>query len=72
MDLSLGTVAASLVTGSVGFGLYLYGKKEARGPQLVAGLLLMVYPYCITGALATWGLGAAILGALWLALRAGL
>jgi len=71
MDLSLGTVVASLVTGSLGFGLYLYGKNEARGPQLVAGLALMGYPYFVTGPLATWGIGAAILGGLVLALRAG-
>jgi hypothetical protein len=71
MDLTLGTVVAALVTGSVGFGLYLYGKNEARYPQLVAGLVLMVYPYFVSGPLATWGIGAAILGGLALALRAG-
>lgn len=71
MDLSLGTVVASLVTGSLGFGLYLYGKNEARHPQLVAGLALMAYPYFVSGPVATWGIGAAILAGLVLVLRAG-
>ena len=69
MDFSLGTIVASLVTGSLGFGLYLYGKNEARTPQLVAGLLLMVYPYVVSGPLALWGIGGAILGGLMLALH---
>jgi hypothetical protein len=72
MDLSLGTVVASLVTGSLGFGLFLYGKNEARHPQLVAGLVLMSYPYMVSGPLATWGIGLAILAGLGLALRMGL
>ncbi len=71
MDLSLGTVVASLVTGSLGFGLYLYGKNEARYPQLIVGLALMAYPYFVSGPLATWGIGVAILAGLVLALRAG-
>lgn len=71
MDLSLGTVVASLVTGSLGFGLYLYGKNEARYPQLIAGLALMVYPYFVSGPFATWGIGSTILAALVLTLRAG-
>jgi len=71
MDLSLGTVVASLVTGSLGFGLYLYGKNEARYPQLFAGLALMAYPYFVSGPLATWGIGVAILAGLVLLLRAG-
>jgi hypothetical protein len=71
MDLSLGTVVASLVTGSLGFGLYLYGKNEARYPQLIAGLALMAYPYFVSGPLASWGIGAAILAGLVVAVRAG-
>jgi hypothetical protein len=35
----------SFVLGLVGFGLFMYGRKQARVPHLVAGLLYMVYPY---------------------------
>ena len=59
-----------LVIGAVGFALFIYGKKAARGPQLVAGLLLMVYPYFVNSALPMFWIGAAIIaglaGALWL------
>ena len=35
MDLSASTLFASLFVSSIGFGLFLYGKKQARIPQLV-------------------------------------
>ena len=31
--------------GSVGFGFFLYGKKQTKVVPLVCGLVLMVYPY---------------------------
>lgn len=34
----------SLIPGGIGFVLFVYGKKQQRLPQLVGGLLLMVYP----------------------------
>jgi len=72
MDLSAGTIVASLVTGTIGFGFFLYGKREARGPQLVSGMLLMAYPYFVAGPFAIWGIGAAILVGLGVALHFGL
>jgi len=38
------------VIGLVGFGLFLYGKKQQRIPQLGVGLALMVYPYFVPSA----------------------
>ena len=59
-----------LVIGAVGFALFIYGKKAARGPQLVAGLLLMVYPYFMDSAVALFSVGGVIVaglaGALWM------
>jgi hypothetical protein len=59
-----------LVIGLVGLALFVYGRKASRGPQLVAGLLLMVYPYFVSSALQMFWIGAAIIaglaGALWL------
>ena len=37
----------SLVTSGMGFVLFMYGKKQERWPQLVAGIVLMVYPYFV-------------------------
>lgn len=51
--------------------LFMYGKKQQRWPHLVAGLLLMVYPYFTTGVVSLVGIGAAIGLALWYGVRLG-
>jgi len=38
--------------GSVGFGFFLYGKKQAMIVPLVCSLALMVYPYFMPDAIA--------------------
>ena len=35
----------SLIPSGVGFVLFTYGKKEQRFPQLLCGIVFMVYPY---------------------------
>lgn len=42
----------SLVPSGIGFVLFTYGRKQDRWPQLLCGLLLMVYPY-FTGTVGT-------------------
>jgi predicted phage tail protein len=61
----------SLIPSSIGFVLFVYGKKQERWPQLVAGLLLMVYPYFTDSIAALAGGGIAIVAGLWLAVRGG-
>ena len=61
----------SLIPGGVGFVLFVYGKKQERWPQLVAGLAFMVYPYFATSVASLVAVGAAIGAALWLAVRTG-
>jgi hypothetical protein len=61
----------SLIPSGVGFVLFVYGKKQERWPQLVAGLLLMAYPYFATSLLSLMATGAAIGAGLWYALRLG-
>jgi hypothetical protein len=55
----------------VGFVLFVYGKKQARMPQLVVGLVMMIYPYVTTTVPALLGVGALLLAALWYAIRLG-
>jgi hypothetical protein len=55
----------------VGFVLFTYGKKQDRFPHLAAGLVLMIYPYFVGSAVPMLLVGAAIVGALWLAVRSG-
>ena len=61
----------SLFPGGIGFVLFVYGKKQQRWPQLVAGLAFMVYPYFTTTTTSMTVVGMALGAALWLALRAG-
>jgi len=61
----------SLFPSGVGFVLLVYGKKEGRWPQLVAGLLFLVYPYFTGSVAALVGVGVALGVALWAGLRSG-
>jgi hypothetical protein len=71
MSLDAGTLFLSLITGGIGLVLFVYGKKQERWPQLIAGLMLMVYPYFIADLMVSMLVGAGILGGLWLAVRQG-
>ena len=46
-----GTIIAGFIISTVGFSFFLYGKKQARVPQLVVGILLMVAPFLVTNPL---------------------
>ena len=61
----------SLIPGAIGFVLFVYGKKQARMPQLLAGIALIVYPYFTSSVAALVGVGVAICGAAWFAVRSG-
>lgn len=45
------TLIASLVWGTVGFGFFIYGKKQSSMPALAGGALMMVVSYFIESAL---------------------
>jgi hypothetical protein len=36
---------ASLIWGSIGFGYFIYGKKQSSWPPMAAGVLMMVASY---------------------------
>jgi hypothetical protein len=65
LDLSPATLVVGFLVSSVGFGLFLYGKRATRFPQLLTGLALMVYPLFVHGALAMLAVGAVLVGGLW-------
>ena len=66
-----GWLFLSILIGSIGMALFIYGKKQTRLPQLVAGLLLMGYPYFVSNLWLMSGLAAAILISVWAATRMG-
>ena len=61
----------SLLISGLGLGLFGYGKKMARVPQLVAGLLLLVYPYFVPTLVPTVVIAGVVLAAMGLALWLG-
>jgi hypothetical protein len=71
MTLDPGLLFLSLVTSGVGFVLFVYGKKQERWPQLVAGIVLMVYPYFVGTLALSVGIAVAIVAIMWLAIRQG-
>ena len=71
MSLDPTVLFLSLIPGGIGFVLFVYGKKQGRWPHLVAGLLLMAYPYFTPDITSMIAVGAAVGAGLWLALRQG-
>ncbi|MFL5417199.1 MAG: hypothetical protein ACJ79M_19620 [Myxococcales bacterium] len=61
----------SVLISALGVGFFLYGKKQQRAPQLVAGIALMGYTYFVSSVAVMVAVAAAILVALWVAVRIG-
>ena len=59
-------IFASILFGSIGFGAFIYGKKQSNLKALVIGVLLMVYPYFVPNPLAVYAIGTALTLALWI------
>ena len=70
-ELTAGWILSGMLVSSVGFGLFLYGKKQARFPQLLAGLAMMIYPGFVGSPLLVLGIGTALVGGVWMAVRSG-
>jgi len=56
----------SLLFGSIGTGMLMYGKKAGRMVPLGAGLALMVVPYCIPNPIALLLVCCGIMATPWL------
>ena len=71
MSLDPALLFLSLITSGIGFVLLVYGKKQERWPQLVAGLAFLVYPYFTPSVVSLLMIGAVLAAGLWLAIRQG-
>jgi predicted phage tail protein len=71
VDLSFGSLLLALVIGSIGFGLFLYGRKQGRVPQVVVGIVLIAYPYFVPNPWIAAAIAGAALGLLWGLTRLG-
>jgi hypothetical protein len=47
LNLGLGSLVVGGAISLVGMAVLLYGRKEARAPHIVAGLILIVFPYFV-------------------------
>jgi hypothetical protein len=72
MNLSLGNLVVGGFISLIGLALVMYGRKETRVPHVVAGVILIVFPYFV----GIWWLAiliaAVIIAGLALASRLGL
>jgi hypothetical protein len=50
-----------VLLGSIGFGFFLYGRKQRAIVPLACGLALMVFPYFVSGTLPLIAIGIALM-----------
>lgn len=72
MDMSPEGMIASFAVSTIGFGSFIYGKKQLRFPQLGVGIALMALPMVTASPIATWGVGVGLVLGLFVMVRLGL
>lgn len=65
------SLVISFLISSIGFVLLQYGRKMSRPPQMLAGIVLLVFPYFVPGIGWMLGIAAALLLMLWVGLQRG-
>lgn len=60
MNFTLGAFVTSLVTGSVGYVYWSFGRKMSKPLYLVSGVLLMIFPYFVDSIPLSIVIGAAL------------
>jgi hypothetical protein len=71
MNLDVNSLFASFFVSGVGFVLFSYGRKMSRPPQLVGGLVLLIFPYLVSNVVWMLLIFGLIVGLLWVATRLG-
>lgn len=61
----------SLIFSSIGAGYFLYGKKAVEVSFMLAGGILCIYPYMVTGAMSMVIIGLVLMAAPFIAQRLG-
>ena len=57
------TLTIGILTGAIGVGYFMYGKRQTKFVPLIAGMALCVYPYFVDSVLWLCLIGAALLAA---------
>ena len=71
LDLDANSLLLSLLIGCVGFVCFAYGKRQGRFPQMLAGVILAIYPYFVSNLIAMGAIAVAVLALMALAIRLG-
>jgi hypothetical protein len=50
-----------LIFGSIGLGLFIYGKKQRAVVPLICGIALIVFPYFVSNVILLVGIGALLI-----------
>jgi len=67
--LNANTLFASLIWGSIGFGFFIYGKKQREWVPMVGGVALMGVSYFIANWLWMSLVSLALIGGIWFLIR---
>ena len=65
------SLVLSFLISSIGFVLLQYGRKMSRPPQMLAGFVLLIFPYFVPGVGWMLGIAGALLLLLWISLQRG-
>jgi hypothetical protein len=71
MNLDASSLIAGFVVSGVGYVLFSYGRKLSRPPQMVGGLVLMVFPYFVPSVPWMLSIAALLSGVVWVVVRMG-
>jgi hypothetical protein len=72
MNLDANALLASLLVSSIGFVLFVYGRRMRRIPQLAVGLVMLIYPYFVSSVWLMLAIAAVLLSLLWFGVKQGL
>ena len=71
MSFDPASLVLSFLISSIGFVLLQYGRKMSRPPQILAGIILLVFPYFVPGLGWMLGIAGVLLLLLWASLQRG-
>jgi hypothetical protein len=71
MNFDGNSLLAGFAVSTVGLGFFMYGRKQGRPPQIVFGVVSMIYPYLFGNPLLMLAVFVLLLGLMWLAIRLG-
>ena len=57
------SLVIGMLTGAIGVGYFIYGKRQTKFAPLIAGMMLCVYPYFIDSLLWLVVIGAMLMAA---------